>query len=80
MKFTVSGDGTITGTRVVDESGNDISKSVSAVRFSHQAGGVPIVEIDVIPREIGFPGEGKVYIGGRQVSRIIYADGGEEEF
>jgi hypothetical protein len=78
MKMKVISDGVVT--RVEDETGRMLD-GVTAVRFRHEAPGrLAIVEIDMIAHEVGFPGEGKVYIGGREVRRIIFADGGEEEF
>lgn len=80
MKIKVTGDGTVTGTRVVDESGSDISDAVTAVRFEHAAGKLPRVEVDLQFVEVGFPGDGAFYFKGRQIERIVYADGGEELF
>lgn len=80
MKIRVEGDGTPTGTRVFTESGEDITACITAVNFRHDAGKPPAVEIDFHMPVVGFAGEGKAFFNGRQVSRIVYADGGEEEF
>lgn len=80
MNLRVEGDGTANGTRVLTESGVDISDSVAAVHFRHESGKEPVVEVDIHMPVVGFPGEGKAYFAGRQIVRIVYADGGEEEF
>lgn len=80
MILKVIGDGSPTGTKVIDESGADVSKSIRSVRFEHRAGGAPSVEVDIMLPEVGFQGEGKFYFRDRQIARIVYADGGEELF
>ncbi|MHB1086140.1 MAG: hypothetical protein ACYCZ0_00135 [Minisyncoccota bacterium] len=79
MKIKIIADGSSLGTRVVDESGHDIA-GVTTVRFSHTAQSSPRLEIDLYAAEVEVGGSAKVLVMGREVRRIIYADGGEEEF
>lgn len=79
MKLQVTADGSSIGTTVTDESGQPVD-NVIAVRFEHRAGKSPTVEVDISLSQAGLLGEGKVYFRDREVRRIIYADGGEEEF
>jgi hypothetical protein len=82
MKVRIESDGSPTGTRVVDQSGNDISNRVTGVTFRHNAGEVPWVELDLGFIEISAV-ETKARMigpGGKEVRRIEYADGSEDVF
>lgn len=79
MKLKVTADGSKGGTTVADESGNPV-QNVTTVRFEHLVGKEPTVEVEILLSHAGLLGEGKVFFRNREVRRVIYADGGEEEF
>jgi hypothetical protein len=79
MRLRITADGSKAGTRIVDENDNTVDH-VTAVRFEHRAGKEPVVQVDLDLSPAGLLGEGRVHFRGREVRRIIYADGGEEEF
>lgn len=79
MKLRIAADGSKGGTVITDDDGRSVDR-VTSVRFEHSAGKDPVIHIDLALSAAGLLGEGKVHFRGRQISRIIYADGGEEEF
>lgn len=64
---------------VLREDGKPIA-GVTGARITLKADDIVRAELDIIVSKVGLYGEGKAYFDGREVSRIIYADGGEEEF
>lgn len=79
MNVKLISNGAAAGTLVLDESGAAI-EGITGVRVSVKAGDICRMELDLIPREIKVEGVAKTFVRGRQISRIVYADGGEEEF
>jgi len=81
MKVRIEADGTTRGTRIFDEAGNDISKNVTEVSFKHQAGGGPEIAIGIMLMPAVIEGEAKMYgANGKEVRKVIYADGTEQEY
>ena len=80
MKAKVISTGDVWGTRVVREDGVEI-ENITAVHWEHaQPGAVPRLSVDLAMAEIEAEGELSVYVGGKEVRRIIYADGSAEDF
>lgn len=79
MILTIKADGSPHGTTITTEDGRQLP--ATSVRFSHSGrDALPIVEIELVMPRVDVVGDGKAYIDGREVKRIIYADGGEDEF
>lgn len=58
-KIRVSGDGTPTGTKVyvvTDRGEEDISNQIKSLTLKHNAGGVPVVELELILTEFNLTG------------------------
>ncbi len=64
---------------VLREDGSPI-EGVTGARITIKPFDVVRAELDIMLSKVGLHGDGKAYFDGREVSRIIYADGGEEEF
>jgi hypothetical protein len=80
MKVIVTADGTMTGTKVTDESGNPVD-GVTEVMFRHQAGGLPEIEVGISLCPVVVSGEAKMYgANGKAVKSITYEDGTVVEY
>jgi len=64
---------------VQHEDGRPVPGVIGA-RISIKPNDIIRAELDINLSTVGLLGEGKVFYGGREIRRIIYADGGEEEF
>lgn len=80
MKVVVKSDGTAIGTRVIDMHGN-IVDGVRVVTWRHEAGGLPVAEVEMFFAGLETPCEARM-IGpkGVEVRRIEYADGSVVEY
>ena len=64
---------------VLRDDGSPI-KGVTGARITIKPNEIVRAELDIMLTNVGLYGDGKAYFDGREVRRIIYADGGEEEF
>ncbi len=64
---------------VLREDGQPIH-GVTGARITIKPDDIVRAELDIFVSRVGLYGDGKAYFDGREVRRIIYADGGEEEF
>lgn len=82
MKVCIESDGSMGGTRVLDQNGNDLTKKLAGVTFRHSAGGFPMAEIDL--HFVGITANDTparmIGPGGKEVRRIEYVDGTVDEF
>src|SRR5690625_3773382 len=80
-KIRIEADGDPIGTRVLDDEGKDLSSWVTGVRWSHDAGGIPELELDLGLVPVTVEGRAKM-IGpnGKEVRSIQYTDGTEDRF
>lgn len=82
MKVRIESDGSMGGTRVLDQNGNDLTKKLAGVTFRHNAGDFPMAEVDlhfVDVAAIDTPAR-MIGPGGKEVRRIEYVDGSVDEF
>lgn len=81
MKISLKSTGEVHGT-TVQADGQDVS-GVTAVRFSHGAGELPTLEIDLFSAEIEAQGRAEFYVADpadgstKPVAKIVFADGSE---
>jgi hypothetical protein len=87
MNVKVTADGTAHGTRVTRQDGVEVSDSIEAVSFTHEAGKMPVVNMRFLPPfETGLEGSGEFSIlhphtGKPKVLKtIVFADGERLEF
>lgn len=81
MKVRIEADGTPRGTKIYGPNGDDITHNVTEVSFQHQAHGAPELRIGIILSPGVIEGEAKIYgANGKEVRKVIYADGTEDEY
>ena len=81
MKVRIEADGSPRGTKVYGPDGDDITSNITEVSFLHQAHAAPEIRICIILSPGVIEGEAKMYgANGREVRKVIYADGTEEEY
>ena len=81
MNVKIIGDGSPRGTKVISETGEDISNRLTGVHFHHEAAGSPIATIGLSLVQINYEGAVKVTApNGKVVKSIIYEDGSQEDF
>jgi len=81
MKVRIEADGHTRGTRIYGPDGDDITSTVTEVSFQHQAYGVPEIKLGIVLSPITIEGEAKMYgANGKEVRKVIYADGTEVEY
>lgn len=81
MILHVEADGSVHGTKITTEDGIDISNSISGVKFIHDAGALPKVEVTLNLMDISVEGtayvqrtvDGRVFH--REVKSITFIDG-----
>lgn len=80
MMVKVVSDGTPGGTKVLVD-GEPINE-ITGIRFSINTRDIGRVglDLDLVARDVELQGEASIFLKGRKISRVIYADGGEEEF
>lgn len=81
MKVSIKADGSLKGTKVLAD-GKDLGGKISRVRFDHEAGVPPTIELDLVLIDmVEITGEARMIgPGGKQVKRIEYMDGAVEDF
>lgn len=53
MKFRIESDGSPVGTRVFDdETGVDISRMIRSVSWTHKAGELPVLTLEIYPADV----------------------------
>lgn len=81
MKVRIEADGHPKGTRIFGPDGEDITRTVTEVSFQRQGGGVPEIKIGITLSPVVIEGEAKMYgANGKQVRKVIYADGTEVDY
>lgn len=78
MRVTLLADGTPGGTRLLTEDGNPLK--ITGVRFEQRAHGLPVLEADIVLSSAGLTGDVRPFFNGREVAKVVFADGGEELF
>ncbi|HBF30857.1 hypothetical protein [Rhizobium sp.] len=80
MKVFIEANGQVRGTTVKDEHGNGIL-GVSGVEFAHHVGDMPAARLTIILPVVSIECEAKAYgPDGREIIKIMYADGTETEY
>ena len=80
MKVRIEADGRRSGTFIREEGGSKID-GISAIAFEHRAGSDPEIRLELCLISVGVVGEAKVYgPGGKEVKKVIFADGSEVEY
>lgn len=81
MKVRIEADGHARGTKIYGPNGEDMTGEVTEVSFKHQASGVPEIRIGIVLSPAVIEGEAKMYgANGKEVRKVIYADGTEVEY
>ena len=80
MKVRIEADGRGNGTFIRGEDGSKID-GINAIAFEHRAGRDPEIRLELCLISIGIESEAKVYgPGGKEVKKVIFADGSEVEY
>lgn len=80
MKVRIEADESARGTRVFDENGGAI-EGMTEVSFKHQATGGPEIHVGIMLAPAVIEGEAKMFgANGKEVRKVIYADGTEVEY
>jgi hypothetical protein len=83
MNLRVISEGKTLGTKVQQEDGSDIH-GVRSVKFSHKAGDIPLIEVEIVSAGIDVKGRARFLVADprdgnvkKEVALIIFADGSE---
>lgn len=79
MKVKITSDGTSHGTKVTTADGVPV-RGVSGIVFRAEVDDVNRAELSLCFVEIEAEAEARVYVGGKQVCRIEYADGSFDKY
>lgn len=80
MKVRIESDGSSVGTRILNEDGSSIA-GVVTVSFEHTARRDPQIRLELCIVSYVIEGEAKVYgPDGKQIKKMIFADGSEIEY
>ena len=79
MNVRIISDGTDAGTRVLNEEGAPI-RGIRAIKFSAAVDEINEAAITLSFVQIDSAAKARFYVEGREVARIIYADGSEADF
>lgn len=82
MQVKIIATGEPMGTSILMEDGQDLKGYATAVRFHHEGGQIPVLEIvmGLVPIEIDGIVARMVGPDGREILRVEYADGTADEF